>query len=112
MGYVVTAPMALINCDNDTTATVLRGGAVPDNVKADHLEHLKAFNLVGEAEPITGLEPTRAGDGSDLSGVDTDRVPAKVASKDVWVAYAVAHGMSQEDAEAATKDQLIDRYKG
>jgi hypothetical protein len=38
--------------------------------------------------------------------------PARSASKAEWVAYAVAQGAEQDDAEAATKDQLIERYGG
>src|SRR5258707_1122996 len=38
-----------------------------------------------------------------------DGLPAKSAAKPVWVAYAVEHGMTQADAEALTKDQLIER---
>lgn len=38
--------------------------------------------------------------------------PAKAAPKAEWVAYAVAQGAAQEDAEQATKEQLIERYGG
>lgn len=39
--------------------------------------------------------------------------PAKSASKAEWVGYAVrAHGVLPDDAEAMTKDDLIDTYGG
>lgn len=114
MGYVVTAPLALIDRQDGTTATIPRGGQVPADVKDEHLQHLLVFNLVGESdEPVSGLEPSRPGDGSDLPlDVVSDSPPARVANKDEWVSYAVAHGMSQADAESATKDQLVERFKG
>jgi hypothetical protein len=36
--------------------------------------------------------------------------PAKSASKPEWVDYAVALGAVREDAEKATKDELIELY--
>lgn len=36
--------------------------------------------------------------------------PAKSAIKPEWVAFAVARGADPEEAEAATKDDLIDTY--
>jgi hypothetical protein len=38
--------------------------------------------------------------------------PARSASKAEWIAYAVAQGAEQDDAEAATKEQLIEQYGG
>jgi len=38
------------------------------------------------------------------------RLPARSASKADWRAYAVAHGMSEEDADAATRDQLAAHF--
>lgn len=119
MGYIVTAPMALIDCEDDTVATVYRGGAVPDNVTDAHLAHLKEFGLVAEGKVTGGLAPTRRGDGSEPATAESesesaaeDEPPAKAAPKADWVAYAVDHGMSQGDAEALTKDDLVERFKG
>lgn len=38
--------------------------------------------------------------------------PAKSASKDEWVAFAVSKGADPADAEASTKDELIETYGG
>lgn len=38
--------------------------------------------------------------------------PNKSASKADWEAFAVAQGMSEENAHGATKDELIDRFGG
>lgn len=137
MGYIVKAPMALIDRQNGTVTTVFRGGPVPNDVTKDHLKHLLAFDLVEKSDhPVTGVQPDLAGDGSDRVPIavpepvveqredenptngdnpagegDNDKPPARTANKDVWVAYAVNHGMSEDDAQAATKDQLIDQFK-
>lgn len=126
MGYIVTAPMALIDLKDDTIATVYRGGAVPENVTDEHLAHLKKFGLVAEGKVSGGLAPTRAGDGSELDNSgsesasvesepgseDEDKPPATSAPKAEWVAYATDHGLSKEEAEASTKEQLIEQVKG
>ncbi|MGW0933321.1 hypothetical protein [Streptomyces sp. NPDC002644] len=41
---------------------------------------------------------------------ETTKVPARSASKAEWVAYAVASGADQDDAEKLTKDELITQY--
>ena len=38
--------------------------------------------------------------------------PAKRAAVATWREYAVAEGMDPDEAEAATKDELIERYGG
>lgn len=43
------------------------------------------------------------------SGDDTEP-PAKSAPKGEWVEYAVDQGMPQDEAEAKTKDQLIENF--
>ena len=41
---------------------------------------------------------------------DADPAPRKSASKADWAAYAVAHGMTAEEAETLTRDQLVERF--
>lgn len=38
------------------------------------------------------------------------RVPGKNAPKNEWVGYAVSQGMSVDDADAMTKNDLIEKY--
>jgi hypothetical protein len=38
-----------------------------------------------------------------------DPTPTKSATKAEWVAYAVSRGFSRGDAEALTKDDLVER---
>lgn len=102
MAHVVSGPCALIDCLDGRTATIMRGGPVPENVDPEHLEHLLAVGLVtavDEGDEVGGDDP-------DVSGP-----PAQVAAKEEWVAYAVSQGLSQVDAEAMTKAQLIEQYK-
>lgn len=47
--------------------------------------------------PVTEVEPQT-------------KPPARSASKAEWKSYAVAQGMSEEEAERSTRDQLAERY--
>jgi len=38
--------------------------------------------------------------------------PAKSASKAEWKTYAVTRGMAEADADALTRDQLVDHFTG
>ncbi|MFH8646095.1 hypothetical protein ACH4B4_17175 [Streptomyces tendae] len=59
----------------------------------------------GEDEPPHA--PSSGDDGPDLT-----KRPARSASKAEWLAYAVAQGADEDEAEDATKDQLIEQYGG
>lgn len=50
------------------------------------------------------------GDGLVAATEVRQEPPAKSASKATWVDYATAQGMPREDAEAATRDELAERY--
>lgn len=41
---------------------------------------------------------------------EQDAAPAKSAKKAEWVAWAIAQGADPDEAEAQTKEQLIDTY--
>jgi hypothetical protein len=41
-----------------------------------------------------------------------DQPPAKAASKAEWVAFAVAQGADEAEAEGLTKPELVDLYGG
>lgn len=56
-------------------------------------------------------------DGSPYTGPAADDAPAvpvarpaQAAAKDAWVGWAVAQGARPDDAEAMTKQDLIDKY--
>ncbi len=54
-----------------------------------------------------GVEQVDEDPGDDQ---DADKVPARSASKADWRVYAIAHGMTEQDADAATRDELAARY--
>jgi hypothetical protein len=60
-------------------------------------------------EPFDGTEPAAA-EAQDARG-DASAMPRKSASKGDWVAYATAHGMTAEEAEAFSRDQLAELFK-
>lgn len=39
-----------------------------------------------------------------------DRLPRRNGSAEAWRAYAVTHGMTADEAEALTRDQLVERF--
>lgn len=49
-------------------------------------------------------------DGEGGEGGEGDK-PRTVEAKGTWVAYAVSQGMTSEEAEALTKDQLVERFR-
>jgi hypothetical protein len=72
----------------------------------------------GEHEPfeIDGNRPDLVayyrGEGATVTGVPGETVegPAKSAPKADWVAFAVAQGADEADAEALTKAELVEQY--
>lgn len=49
------------------------------------------------------------GPAGDVPAPPTEK-PAQSALKPDWVAYAITKGMSEADADASTKQDLMDRY--
>jgi hypothetical protein len=85
-----------------------RGTPVPDGVDPAELAHNIEVGLVEEADPFDAMPEDR--EPPSGSGGDEDGPPAKAASKADWVAFAVAQGADEAEAEASTKDALIDQY--
>lgn len=54
------------------------------------------------------------GEGATVTGVpgEAPDVPARSANKPEWVAYAVALGADEAEAEALTKPELVEQYGG
>jgi hypothetical protein len=67
---------------------ILTGSHV--NVSAE-----KAKTLGAALEPLDGT---------------VDEPPAKSAKKAVWVDYAIGRGMDRDEADAATRADLIDQF--
>lgn len=72
-------------------------------VEAGEQPHLRGAEDAAAAEAFAMTAAGAAGG----PGVEA---PAKSASKGEWVDYAVAQGADRDEAEAATKDDLVDRY--
>lgn len=49
---------------------------------------------------------------TDGEGDDTPRRPAKTDNKAAWVDWAVSQGAERDEAEKATKDDLVKAYGG
>lgn len=85
-GYVVVA------VDSD-------GDALPEDEQPD----------VGTPDPDVADAFGDTDDGLEVV-VDQPSRPADYASKADWVTYAVTRGATEEDAQAATKNELIELY--
>lgn len=80
------------------------GAATVDEVT--HAAELAYFRVRGY-----GVEPVEPGESGPVEDEEaTDELPKKSASTDAWRAYAVKHGMSAEEADAFTRDQLVERF--
>lgn len=67
----------------------------------DNPAALAYFRSQGYGVESPDSEPAPAGD---------NPAPRKSASKADWAAYATAHGMSAEEAESLSRDQLVERF--
>lgn len=66
---------------------------------------------LNETDPASeGQGPDAAADGGDDTPTDPGARPPLNASKDAWVAYAVAQGMSQEEAENLSRAGIQERF--
>lgn len=80
-----------------------RKAAEAERAEADakRLEAEEAAKAAAEAEQARIEEQAKA---------QQTPQPNKSASKPEWVAYAVSQGMPQAEAEAATRDELVQRF--
>ena len=58
-----------------------------------------------DGSPYTGPEPD-----TDSGAAGVTKMPAKSDTKAKWVGWAVHKGMTPDDAEALTKQDLIDKF--
>lgn len=82
----------------------IKPGPVPEDPAAQsEAETAHAVTVQAEGTEAVTAEPDVAA-GSER--------PARSASKADWVAFAVAQGSDPDEAEAATKAELVERYGG
>ena len=62
--------------------------------------------------PLDMSDPGSVEESSDDGIADGPDLPTKSAAKGDWVAYAVAQGLSADEADALTKTELVDRFGG
>jgi hypothetical protein len=108
--YVGIAPLTIVRRSNGQAQSVYAGGPVPADTLQEDLDRFVAegfIQQVGEDE-VGGMQnddPAKYDDPDGPGGV-----PARSASKVDWVAYAVSQGKSEEEANAATRDELAAEY--
>ena len=90
MGYTVTAPLVLAIDQDGHTHHVYQGGFI-EWLSDEQAAHFLREGLVKE--------------GDDDGGSD-DGPPAKTAPKADWVAFAVASGYDEAEADSMTKADL------
>lgn len=99
--YRITAPVS--GYTGTVAGVTLANGTAETASKtaiAYFRRHGYTVEAVEEAPAVEATEDDDQGPGR----------PVKSATKADWKAYAIAQGVSEEDAEAATRDQLAERY--
>lgn len=103
MSYIVTAPL-VVAADPE--------GALKYHYQGAEIEFLSDF----DAERFLGDGMVVETDSAERSDIDVespvgppsdDARPPKTASKEAWVDFAIKSGMSREEAEDASKADLI-----
>lgn len=98
----VIKPLVLVPDETGAIQYLYQGSVVPSYVGADRRKVLRDEGYIaaeGAAVPVAS--PSQPAD---------DAKPAKSGSKADWKAYALSQGMSEEEAEAATRDDLAAKY--
>lgn len=91
--------------DGRMLAMFYQGAVLPEGVPADRIKHLLDAGLIAESGQVSEEEASARLTGEEL--------PAKVngrSSKADLVEHAVAQGVTREEAEGMTRDDLLDRY--
>lgn len=117
MALTVTAPLVIITDSVGKLRYYYEGTVLPDDLPAKEIERLREAGMVGGekmlAADVEGAPTGPAGRQivdavPEAGGVQAQR-PAQVAPKAAWVDYAVAKGVPRDEAEAASKDDLVKR---
>lgn len=124
IGEPANPPVRIQTVDSRTVGVVQQGAVARDAAVDPHpTDYLPPVNA-GKADPhsqavvapqLHGQPPPQAiVTAVEQAEADGAEVPNKSASKADWVTYATSPdgGMSTEDAEAATRDDLADKFLG
>lgn len=101
--YVVTAPLVVTKDEAGADVYLYSGAPVPSIVPAAAVKALADLKMVTAVRSTTQASTTS---GAQATG----GVPNKSAAVGDWRAYAVSQGLTAEEAEALTKDQLQERF--
>lgn len=102
MGYKVTAALVIAANQNGDRVYTYKDGVIPW-LSDEDAERFVDEGLVEEVDDdeVAAADPTP---GEPDGGPER---PHQIAPKDAWVEYARSKGWSKDDAEAATKADLI-----
>lgn len=126
---IVTGPVVVLPDDNGLIRYYYQGTTLPDGLDADRVRAAIDAGLVSETKTaveltVDDLDVAAAGDRfrgqgavestttlvGEPGGHMDGEAPPKTAPKEAWVDYAVDKGASREDADQATKQELIAAY--
>lgn len=97
--------------DGPLLVTLYQGAPLPEGVPADRVKHLLDNNLIAKVGDVGEAMAEQQDNSGQGDGGSEDPKPLNGrSSKADLVAHAVANGMSQEDAEAMSRDDLLGMY--
>lgn len=97
MSYLVVAPLIQARKVDGTFAHIYEGGLLPDDQDPVQLDQLIKSGMVATSQ--TSPDPTD----------EADR-PVGNASLVEWQAYAVAHGMAEEEIAEMSRNDIRDLF--
>jgi hypothetical protein len=132
MASIVTGPLAVVTDATGKLRYYYHGTVLPPDLPAAELSRLTKVGLVGPVEVLTvpvgavttgptgPALVTLTGPADVPANIDepasvddaAGSPPAPSAPKAEWVDYAADSGTPRDEAEAATKQELIDRHGG
>lgn len=112
--YKVVSPLAVVQ-DKSGVWHHHYQGAVIEGLGAEQVDHLLGLGFIAkvgsdDAVVVPGTEFLDQAQIAEAAAARPVEMPAKVATKDVWVDYAVAKGADRTEADALTKAELIELY--
>lgn len=103
--FQVIKPLIVVRDEKQQQHMLYQDAVFSDEgLDAEHVEMLEDEGFIEAFTP-----PERHENEGDPDG-GSDGPPAKSASKADWVAFAVSQGADEDEADASTKDDLIEKY--
>jgi hypothetical protein len=104
MSFRVIAPLVVVRDRSGRLQHTYHGAVVPW-LGDEQKEHFLRHKLVEEVAAAPAVTPQPA-----PAAAPGDKAPLKTAPDTDWVKYAVSKGANQDDAQKATKQELIELY--